>query len=181
MKRILLLTASFLLALTSVRAAENIQVTIVGKSSGKITGSGKDGSIEGLAMEHEIVSPRDAASGLPTGRRQHKPLTIVKPIDKATPLLMKLLTNNESATVTLKFFRADSSTVGGGGKPEQYYTITLTNAAVSSIRDWKPNTRDVSADRAGDLEEISFTYQKITWTWTDGGITHEDDWESTSI
>jgi hypothetical protein len=25
---------------------------------------------------HEIVSPRDAASGLPTGKRQHKPFVI---------------------------------------------------------------------------------------------------------
>lgn len=35
-----------------------------------------------------IVSPRDAASGLPTGKRQHKPVTIVKELDKSTPLLM---------------------------------------------------------------------------------------------
>ena len=26
-------------------------------------------------------------------------------------------------------------------------------------------------------EHISFTYQKITWTFEDGGITSEDDWE----
>jgi hypothetical protein len=32
-----------------------------------------------------IVSPRDAASGLPTGKRQHRPFTIVTTIDKATP------------------------------------------------------------------------------------------------
>jgi hypothetical protein len=29
-----------------------------------------------------IVSPRDAASGLPTGKRQHKPFTITMPVDK---------------------------------------------------------------------------------------------------
>jgi len=29
----------------------------------------------------------DAASGLPTGKRQHKPVAITKPIDKATPML----------------------------------------------------------------------------------------------
>jgi type VI secretion system secreted protein Hcp len=177
MKRLLILTTGFLLALTSARAAEPIQVTIVGKSTGEIAGSAKDGSIEGLAMEHEIVTPRDASSGLPTGRRQHKPLTIVKPIDKASPLLMKLLANNESATVTLRFTRPDPN---GGGKPQQYYTIKLTNAAVGSIREWKPNTRDVSADRAGDLEEISFIYQKIEWTWTEGGVTFEDSWSSSA-
>jgi type VI secretion system secreted protein Hcp len=34
---------------------------------------------------HEIVSPRDTASGLPSGKRQHKPFTITKEIDKSTP------------------------------------------------------------------------------------------------
>jgi len=40
-------------------------------------------SISGLSI------PQDKASGLPTGKRQHKPLTITKRIDKATPLLAK--------------------------------------------------------------------------------------------
>ena len=29
----------------------------------------------------------DSASGLPTGKRQHKPITVTKPVDKATPIL----------------------------------------------------------------------------------------------
>jgi|ETNmetMinimDraft_22_1059887.scaffolds.fasta_scaffold00914_6 type VI secretion system Hcp family effector len=33
--------------------------------------------------------PRDAASGLPTGKRQHKPISITKPVDKATPILAR--------------------------------------------------------------------------------------------
>jgi type VI secretion system secreted protein Hcp len=27
-------------------------------------------------------------------------------------------------------------------------------------------------------EEISFVYQKITWTYVNGGITASDDWEA---
>ena len=34
-----------------------------------------------------IVSPRDAASGLPTGKRMHKPMTIVKEWGAASPKL----------------------------------------------------------------------------------------------
>ncbi len=26
------------------------------------------------------------------------------------------------------------------------------------------------------LEEISFTYQKIEWTWVETGVTTSDDW-----
>jgi type VI secretion system secreted protein Hcp len=29
-----------------------------------------------------------------------------------------------------------------------------------------------------EYEEVAFTYQKIIWTWNEGGITSEDDWES---
>ncbi|MEO6705881.1 MAG: hypothetical protein ABIN04_08550 [Ginsengibacter sp.] len=31
-----------------------------------------------ISVGHEIVSPRDAASGLPTGKRMHKPFIITK-------------------------------------------------------------------------------------------------------
>jgi len=34
------------------------------------------GGTTGEQASHEIVSPRDAASGLPTGKRMHKPLVI---------------------------------------------------------------------------------------------------------
>jgi hypothetical protein len=43
-----------------------------------------------------VLSPRDAASGLPTGKRQHKPMTFVKDLDKSTPILM---CSKEGATV----------------------------------------------------------------------------------
>jgi len=43
-------------------------------------------SVSGLAPQK---STRDAASGLPTGKRQHKPVTITKPIDKSSPLLAR--------------------------------------------------------------------------------------------
>jgi type VI secretion system secreted protein Hcp len=48
-------------------------------------------------------------------------------------------------------------------------------ASISSIRVWKPNTRDAEASRFPDMEEIQFTYQRIIWTFEDGGIQAEDD------
>jgi type VI secretion system secreted protein Hcp len=179
MKLIPLLLTAAIAVLPFVRSAETIRVFVTGETSGTIKGDHPaDESIVGLAFEHAIISPRDAASGLPTGKRQHKPLTVVKAIDKATPLLYQALVNNETlSSVELKFYRTPER----GGAPEHYYTISLQNASISSLRNWKPNTRDLSADRAGDLEEVSFTYQKITWTFVDGGITAEDDWEVPSV
>lgn len=175
MKRLLFLLATGVLILPCIRAAEPIHVFITGQRTGEIRGGNPDGSIVGLAFEHSIVSPRDAASGLPTGKRQHKPFTIVKAIDNATPLLYSVLVTNETLPqVQMKFYR----TVVPGEKPVLYYTVTLTNANIASLRNWKPNTRDLSADRAGDLEEVSFTYQKITWTYAEGNVSTSDDWEA---
>lgn len=42
-----------------------------------------------INFEQEIVSPRDAASGLPTGKRQHKPFVITKELDKSSPATAK--------------------------------------------------------------------------------------------
>jgi len=36
------------------------------------------GKMEVYGFSHEVVSPRDAASGLPTGKRQHKPVRMSK-------------------------------------------------------------------------------------------------------
>ena len=177
MKHLLLLAAGALLALSPGRAAESIHIFLKGKVSGDIKGDLSDNSIEGLAFQHEIVSPRDAASGQATGRRQQKPFTIVKSLDKATPLLFKLLATNEASDVTLQFWRKDPKT----GQPAHYYTVELKNATISGIRDWKPNTRDLSADRAGDLEEVSFTYQKIVWTFVEGGVSFEDSWAQDNV
>jgi type VI secretion system secreted protein Hcp len=144
-----------------------------GEIRGGATRSDVAGQVEVVSFQHEVLSPRDAASGLPTGKRQHKPLVITKPVDKSTPLYMYALVNTENLPqCTLTFFRADDV-----GEPEAYFTIRLTNANVAGIQSQKGDTRSV-AGRLGEQETLSFTYQKIEWTYLDGGIQAEDDWES---
>ena len=107
-------------------------------------------------MSHEIVSPRDPASGLPTGKRQHKAFTITKELDKSTPLLLGALVTNENLpTVTFAYTH--------GGTP--YLTVKLTNANIASN------------EQVGTTETIEFTYQKIEWTWIAGDIS-ASDWQS---
>jgi hypothetical protein len=43
-----------------------------------------------VSTHYQVTSPRDAASGLATGKRQHKPITIIKEWDAATPQLAKV-------------------------------------------------------------------------------------------
>ena len=147
-----------------------------GQIKGSVTQKGKEGWIGVYGFHHEIVSPRDASSGLATGKRQHKPLTITKEIDKSTPLLYQAFVNNENfSEVTLRFFTSDSK---GTGKEIQNYTIKLTNATISIIVNDMDNNNIVENAKLPMLEMISFTYQKIEWTWLDGGITATDTWET---
>ncbi len=173
-------TALFLclLAPATLRAAEPLHVAITANGT-KINGDGLDGAIIALGFDHEVVTPHNPASGLPTGRRIYKPIRIVKPIDKTTPLLYKALVNNEGISAVFRLRRpAEPGQIGGSPTPYTYYTVSITGGRITGIRDWKTNTRDLSADRAGDLEEVSFTFHTITWTWVDGGITHSDTWNS---
>lgn len=157
--------------------APTMYLRVVGQTQGNIQGSsskvGREDWIEVYGFSHEVVSPRDSASGLPTGKRQHKPITITKPIDKATPLLMNALYRNENlSTFELQFFRTNRAT----GAEEHYYTIELTNASVSGAsRGDSPGTSSPAVD------EFTFTYQRIVETWEDGGTTAEDDWEAPAV
>ena len=146
-----------------------------GDITGSVTQKGKEGTIAVIAIDHSIISPRDPASGLPTGKRIHSPLVIVTHIDKATPLLYEALVTNENLpTVELDFYKT-----GQNGAETLYFKIQLTNANISSIKQTNLNSQDdPNTNLFGEYEELSFTYQKITWTWTDGGITAEDDWEA---
>jgi len=145
-----------------------------GAIKGGVTQAGRKDWIECHAYEHKVTSPRDAASGLPTGKRTHSPVKIVKTFDKSSPLLFNVLVNNEDLKeVVFSFFRPSAV-----GKEELYYTVQLINTSVSEIKPYVLHVKNPDLMKFPDMEEISFTYQKIIWTYVDGGITAEDDWET---
>jgi type VI secretion system secreted protein Hcp len=158
--------------------ALNAYLKLKGQKTGEIKGSvtqkGREGKIQVIAVSHEIVSPRDAASGLPTGKRMHKPMVITKELDKSSPLLYNVLVNNENITEWELQHWQPSST----GAEKQHFTIKLTNGNIASIAFRMANNKHPDLMKFSEYEEIAFTYQKIEWTWVDGGITAMDDWES---
>jgi type VI secretion system secreted protein Hcp len=158
--------------------ALNAYLKLKGQKQGDIKGSvtqkGREDSILVIAVNHQVLSPRDAASGLPTGKRQHKPFTITKEVDKSSPLLYNALVNNENITAwKLQFWQPSAA-----GKEQQHYTIELTNASIAAIQLEMLNNKYPENMQHKEREHVSFCYQKIVWTWMDGGITAEDDWEA---
>jgi type VI secretion system secreted protein Hcp len=150
-----------------------------GDIKGGVTQKGREDSIGVIACTHSIYTPRDPQSGLPTGQRIHRPFVITKELDKSSPLLYNILCTNENVSEwTLKFWTPQLKAASGVGQEVQMYTVKLTNANVASIDFRQFNIKNPELQKYAEQEEVAFTYQKIEWTWTDGGITAEDDWEA---
>ena len=153
-------------------------LTVVAERQGPIHGSvtqkGRENKILVIAVQHEIVCPRDPQSGIPTGKRMHKPFAITKELDRASPLLHAVLCTNEN----IREARIEFWTATATGQEKQHYTVRLTNANISSITFKMANIRSPKLVRFAEYEEIALTYQKIEWTWNDGGISAADDWDT---
>jgi type VI secretion system secreted protein Hcp len=151
-----------------------------GDLKGSVTQKGREGSIQVIAVSHSVVSPRDPASGLPTGKRMHKPFVITKELDISSPLLYNALCQNENISKwELQFWTtAYQDRTQSVGTEMQHYTVNLVNASISSIDFRMANNKHPDLMKFNEYEEVAFVYQKITWTWVKGGVTAGDDWES---
>lgn len=118
----------------------------------------------------------DRISGQATGRRQHKPLTVVKPLDKASPMLFQALVQNQEIEATLEFWRDKR---GSGGR-EKYYTYKITKGRVVALSQFAADDEDPKSNK-GAQEKVSFVFDKIIVTWVDGGIEAEDHWTDSEI
>ena len=139
------------------------------KTQGKIKGSStknkgslnSSNGIECHGFEFGVVAPYDSSSGRSTGRRQHKPVTISREVDSASPLLWHAMCTNESfQSATLSFFKPSK-----GGKETVYYTIELTNGTITKIGYGKP----LHGKRC---EALTIQYEELLTNGTKGGIVH---------
>jgi type VI secretion system secreted protein Hcp len=161
--------------------ALNAYLKLKGQKQGEIKGSvtqkGREGKIMVIAAHHEILNPRDAASGQATGKRKHHPFVITKEVDKSSPLLYTAMIGNENITEwELQFWRPAVTAVSGAGAEKQHYTVKLTNANIANIAFTMPNNKNPDLAKLAEYEEVTFVYQKIEWTWVDGGIVAADNW-----
>ena len=133
----------------------------------------RENTIECVYFLHSVMTAREAGSGMATGRRKYEPILIRKRIDKATPLIYKALCNNEAIEGAFKFYRPSPT---GDGTSEQFYTVEIQGGRIAGIRDYSPDVIDPVDTNIPAMEEVSFLFETIIWTYTEGGITHTDSW-----
>lgn len=149
-------------------AAYEFYVTIEGTKQGKFRGESMrrsgDNKMSGVRFQYEVKAPRDIATGQASGKRQHGPIIITKPWGIVSPQLFQALVTNEVLkSVFIEFMRTSPE-----GARYQYQTIKLTNATISSIRQYANVANPGEPVNPGELEDIAFTFQKIEITNQDG-------------
>jgi type VI secretion system secreted protein Hcp len=144
------------------RGGAGFSMTIQGQQQGMFPGGGKEGAIAGFRFSYILKSPRDPASGLPTGKRMHTPVVFTKVVGIASPQLFSALAHNENLPSVVV-------TVPG-------YTIKLINANLSEIKQYTEVVNGI----ATVLEDVSFTFEKIEVRDPGTGATALDNWASPS-
>lgn len=171
-----LLAGSGLAAFGAPASAQEIFCTVVGAKQGTFQddrgSTASPSQIPVLFVTEEISVPFDTTTGQATGRRTHKPLTIVKELDSTSPQFFEAAVTNEVfKSVTCTFYRAFRN---GNGATRAYFRVTLTNAAIVEYKDAGDGANGTAA--GNERERISFTYQRIELTDLDTNVTAADDW-----
>ncbi len=141
--------------------AYEFYITIEGTKQGKFKGESirdkHKEKMEGLAFDWKVQSPRDIATGQASGKRQHMPIKITKEWGGASPQIFHALCTNEVLkSVLFEFIRTTAE-----GAEEIHHTIKLTNATISELHPFIGMAKHEERTDVHELEEVSFTYQKI--------------------
>jgi type VI secretion system secreted protein Hcp len=173
----LLLSSYYVSAQTEepVIAYVTVQASRQGQLKGSAQGPGRQGQIECIGFTYSVQSPRDMTSGLPTGKMERMPVTIVKYMDGASPqLLQAAYTNEDLKTVTIEFTRK-----GMDGRMAVFETIRLTNATISKVSQYGGvSSPDKLIPNNLPMEEVSFTYQKIDIENMESKTSATDNWSA---
>ncbi len=140
---------------------------------GSVDVAGREGSIEVLEFHHEVRIPTDPDTGKLTGTRKHEAMTFVKAYDAASPNLYKAVCEGQTfSEVELKWFRIDET-----GSEKEYFNHKLEGVKVCSVKPLMHNVKHKDYERFVHMEEVSFRYQKITWTYLEGNLQASDAWK----
>ncbi|MBL7716094.1 MAG: type VI secretion system tube protein Hcp [Bdellovibrionales bacterium] len=168
----LLALTAFVPALANAEIYLSVEGTRQGKFKGESTSKFFKDRLNVSSVSHEVVSPRDSQTGLATGRRQHKPLTVIRDVGSASPqFFLALATGENLKTVSLEFTSIDQRT----GQEQITYTIKLTNAGVASQKAATIVRGGVSVL----AEEVSFAYQSIEIEHVPSKTVASDTWTTT--
>ena len=140
--------------------------------TGSNTIAGREGTSEVIQLEHTLQIPLDRQRGTVSGKRVHSPVTIIKEIDTASPLLYQACAEGK----VLSELRIDWYRINAQGIEQKYFSHTLSDVKVAEVKAILPNTKDPKEERLTHLEEVKLVYEKIEWRHEEG-YEYSDSWK----
>lgn len=141
---------------------------------GSVDITGREGSIEILGLNHGVMLPTDDATGKPTATREHAPFTFDKEIDASTPYLYKAVTSGQKLqSAEVKYYR-----INDAGQKVEYFSALMEGVTVISAGPVMYDVKSPYGEKLNHLDLVERIYEKITWRYVDGNITHSDSWNA---
>lgn len=139
---------------------------------GSVTVKGRECSIELLSQDHSVYIPTDNNTGKLTGTRVHTAFQLTKEIDASTPYLYKAVTTGQTFNeAVFRWYRINEA-----GTEVEYFNTTLEKVKVVKVAPKMHDIKDATKEKHNHLEMVELRYEKITWRYLDGNISHSDDW-----
>ncbi|MGF1902064.1 type VI secretion system tube protein TssD [Aliivibrio sifiae] len=99
----------------------------------------------------------------------HKPIQIVKKVDKSSPLLVQACSDGDELNCTITFYRPGSTS-----SLEKFYEIIVTGAQIRSVSTHMPHVIDFNQDEMQEVLLIS--YRDIQWKHLTGNTNGYGSW-----
>ena len=139
---------------------------------GSVDVQGREGSIEVVALDHDVYIPTDNNTGKLTGTRTHKPFTFTKEIDASSPYLYKAVTTGQTLkTAEFKFYR-----INDAGQEVEYFNITLDNVKLVRVAPLMHASRILPERSITTWNVLSSATRKSPGLTKTATIIHSDSW-----
>ena len=143
------------------------ELTVKNHEGTQLEGPRENGSSLVFEYEHKVYLPFDTEENKIQGSRRVGAFTLMKDVDKLTPQLYEMVEKGRTCKeVIITLYRINEE---GDEKP--YFTYTLQDAKIVSVKNYMPSTKYLENENVGHLEKVEFLAKKFTWEYLEGGIT----------
>jgi type VI secretion system secreted protein Hcp len=163
--RLNLAVVAALALIPATAGAQTVYVLVEGTKQGLFANESPVGNhpnrLVGRDFDYLVKVPRDAATGMVSGKRQHGPVVLTREWGAASPQLFQALFSNEILkAVTFEFYQTNKN-----GEEELGGLVKLTNATVVEIHQHGVASSGgalhaISSDTRR-LEDVSFSFTGI--------------------
>lgn len=139
---------------------------------GDVQVTGRENTVELLAVSHEVRIPTDNDTGAVMATRKHGAYVLTKAVDSTSPYLYKACCQGQSLKkIMIKWYKIQEQ-----GREKAYYQHVLEAVKVMSVKHLMYDVKQAEHDQQPHLERVELRYGKIMWNYLNGNISHVDSW-----